>query len=248
MGRLRKYLNVGEGREFDITDTRTPESHLVNPDSPSWYVPEGREGWMRVKRQSTGRSVRNVRGGDTGPFKADDFRTAASNDRDHSRTLDVPMPQQVIDELQAIIDANIFPSRNIKALARTLLVEGIATLHEIARQHDLVIPKSHPQRIDQICRINRNLQATLAYDDELEQMCELVRMHRRRGMKNKARASLHEVLAIVKEIPSEELRVRWERDLKSEFRDLMRGRPAMIHVKEEAPAEVDDDYGSDEIR
>lgn len=242
VGRLRKYLKPGEGREFNPEDRTTTEGRLINPSSPSWHVPDGRESWLSTTKRPT-RSVGNLRRKDVGPFRAEDFATKASNDRDHSRTLEIPMPEQVINELQAIVDADVFPSRNVKALARTLIVEGVLTLHEIARHHGLMIPKSHLQLIDQICRINRNLQQTLGYDDAIEQSCDLIRTHRRCGYRNKARAALHELLATVKTIEIEEVRTRWERDLRAEFRDLMRGRPAArVHARKEAA----DGEGGDE--
>jgi hypothetical protein len=241
-GRLRKYMQPGEGQEFDVDNRRTSEGRLADPQSSSWYVPDGREKWLEIKR-SPGRSVRDLRQSDVGPFRSEDFHTKASDDRGHNRTLDVSMPEQVINELQAIIDANVFPVRNVKSLVRTLIVEGITTLHELARQHDLVIPKSHPQHIEQICRINRGMQMTLGYDDVLEQSCALIRAHRQRGYRNKARAALHETLASVQAIDVEEVRKRWLNDLRAEFNDLMRGAPAKqkLHARERVERDDDDD-------
>lgn len=231
VGRLRRYLKAGEGREFDVTTTATPEGRLVDPSSPSWSMPSGDEPHMR--RRSRLRA-RDVRAGDVGRFKLTDFTTRATDERGHDKSLKISMPEQMRNELTAICDAKIFPARNAESLARTLIAEGLELLHEIARQHNLYIPNSHMQQLDALATLNRNMLATLAYDDMLEESCKFIHQLMDAGIANKARTAVYETLAIVEGIESRELRDKWTKRMHREFGSVMRGRPAMLQIKKRA--------------
>lgn len=234
VGRLRQYLDEDNHRDFNLDDPQTPEGRLVSPNAPSWYVPDGREGWLRRR---SGLRARDVRAGDVGRFKIKDFSTKATSDREHKESLTIPMPPQMLDELSAIVDSKVFPARNAKSLARTLIYEGLQLLHEIARQDNLVIPNSHMQQLELLAQRGRSMAATLAYNDQLEQNCDFVRQLEREGIRNRARVEVFAMLDIVKTLESGELRDRWTTTIRREFGHLLKGRPAKVHVgRDERPA------------
>lgn len=242
-GRLRRYLDRSNGRDFDVSESAdTPESRLVDPDHPSWHVPAGNEPHMRRR---PGRSVRDVRMRDVGRFKLSDFSTRASDERGHSRSLKIHMPEQMINELTAIVDARIYPTRNVEALARTLICEGLDLLHRIAQQDGLLIPNSHMQQIEAQAIINRNAESVLAYDEVMDRACELIRNLQRRGARARARTMVFETIANAEKIPSRELRDRWLREIRSEFAALMRGRPAQVHAPRRRATDVQDEDNED---
>ena len=219
-GRLRSYLNPENGRSFDPDDPTTSEGRLVDPQSLSWHMPSGEEGWMQRR---TGARARDVRAGDVGRFKLSDFSTRASDERGHDKTVKVSMPPQMLNELHALVDAKVFPVRNVEALARTLVYEGMLLLHQIAKQDSLMIPNSHMEQLDALAIVGRNMESILAYDEMLMRNCELVRELLSSGVRNKARASVYEMLDLVERINSKELRARWTKQIKSEFGHMLRG-------------------------
>jgi hypothetical protein len=238
IGRIRRYLNPGNGREFDVTDDRTPEHRLVDPESPGWHVPTGREPHLRKR---IGVSVKDVTARDVGRFKVKDFATRATNQHDHKAKLTIHVPEQMLNELTAIVDSKVFPARNMESLARTLIYEGLELLHEIARQDSLYIPNSHMQHLEALATVHRGMMSVLAYDDILETMCGTVRELERRGVRNKARTGVYEMLAIVDRIESGELRRRWRKQIEREFRELMPGRPAQVHTSRRRATGKDED-------
>lgn len=243
--RLRTYLDQDNGRDFNPSDPATSEGRMVDSDNPMWYMPDGDEPHMRRRR--SGIKAREIRSADqVGRFHRSDFSVRASDERGHHKSLQVSMPEQMRNELVAICDSKVFPARNAEALARSLIYDGIMILHQIARQDGLVIPNSHPQHLEALAVLNRDMQATIAYDERLEQACEQVRVLRDGGYRNTARSKVHEVLGVVRKIPNSEVRTRWIVRIEEEFGRLMRGRPAKIHGRKRESAWVEDgDHDND---
>jgi hypothetical protein len=244
VGSLRGYLQRDRGREFDVTDPQTIESRVVDPDDPMWYMPSGREPYLK-RRPSTRAS--DVRSRDIGRFRAADFTARATDDRGHKESLTVPLPPHVRNELAAIVESGVFPARSSEALARRFICDGIMLIHEIARQDGLTIRNSHPQHLEALARLGRSMASVLAYDDMLEKLCDVVRDLEGRRMRNKARVSVHEMLAIIEKVDSREVREQWLSRIRREFGHLLRGRPAQIHVaKEEQQVQIEIDEDESE--
>lgn len=229
VGRLRQYLDASNGRDFDPTNPATIEGRLLDPNSACWFVPESADA-VRGRRQRKGRRVSDINAGDVGRYRMSDWSVRAKDDRGHGTSIRVSMPDQMADELNAIVNAKVFPPRDVEALARTFIYEGILHVRALARQDGLTIPHSHFAHLEAIAVGHRHVLAVLQYDDMLVDYCNSVRDLLGRGAKNKARAAILDMLEIVKKLDSTELRERWNYRIRVDFAHILKGRGAQVHV------------------
>lgn len=247
-GRLRQYLNTDNGRNFDLTDPTTVESHLIDPDSAAWHIPAGDEPYLRDResrrneRRRSGSMAEDINAGDVGRFKKSDFSTRATNDHDHSRKMIINVPNEMYNELVAVVNSKAFPPRDIDTLARTYLFEGLAVTHRIAQQDGLFIPHSHMAQLEALAVVNRGMKSILEYDTMLNDGCDFVRQLLGIGAKNKARAAVFELIEIARKMNSTELRDVWRRKLRIEFGYLLKGKGAQVHVGKQ---EEEEESGAD---
>lgn len=231
VGRLRQYLDALNGRDFNPADPTTSEGHLLDPNSACWFVPTDADiQQQRHRQRRSGRKVSDIDAGDVGRYKMSDFSVRAKDDRGHGTSVRVAMPDQMADELNAIVNSRVFPPRDIEALARAFIYEGILTIRALARQDGLTISHSHFAHLEAIAVGHRHVLAVLQYDDMLNDYANSVRDLLGRGAKNKARAAVLDMLEIVKKLDSTELRERWNYKIRVDFAHILRGRGAQVHV------------------
>lgn len=207
-GRIRTYLKEDEGRDWDVESPATVEGRLSDTSHDDWYVPDP----IQLKGQSK--------------YLASDFEVKTEDKHGHDDRTWVRLAKQLLNEIRAIVDSKKFPIKNEQHFLRIAAFELVLVLRKLEPQE-----RNHVAILKGINALNKDTEVVLSYDTMIAESRE--RIHRLLAAKfnNRARVAVHKLLTWIGQIQSTELRRTYEREIKSEFRGIMKGVPVEVKVE-----------------